>query len=305
MKRVQFFAMVKDVKRDPAKLQEYRKAFKNVYMFSDGIFKMLMANETKPERTIKFLNAMLGLEGNKAITSFTLGVPENPGVLNDKTAIFDIYGTTQAGEPVLIEVQQNHNVLFVDRIVYYTSRVINRTVKKSANYELPHIYVLSILTEDQFPLEKDTYFHHSQLVRNKLFFYGKLDVYFVELPKFFAIEDRTPVEQREVSKRADMLRLFRAILEETEVSDEKMLNLLDKEFMKDVSLKSYVSEILLEEDDGMIDLLYEKQGSYLQGKAEGRSEGVRELAKGFRDAGFPVDAIAQQTGLSADEIRAL
>ncbi|MCF0221328.1 MAG: hypothetical protein HUK19_03445, partial [Fibrobacter sp.] len=69
------------------------------------------------------------------------------------------------------------------------------------------------------------------------------------------------------------------------------------------------------------DLLYEKQGSYLQGKAEGiavgRSEGIvvgcsegvnfrnRELAKGFRDAGFPVDAIAQQTGLSTEEIRAL
>ena len=148
-------------------------------------------------------------------------MPENPGVLNEKTAIFDIFGTTQIGEPVLIEVQQNHNVLFVDRIVYYTSRVINRTVKKSANYELPHIYVLSILTEDQFPLEKDTYFHHSQIVRNKRFYYDKLDVYFMELQKFFAIEDRTAKEHREVSKRADMLRLFRAILEETEVSDEK------------------------------------------------------------------------------------
>ena len=90
-----------------------------------------------------------------------------------------------------------------------------------------------------------------------------------------------------------------------EVPDERLLNLLDKEFVKDESLKSYVSEILLEEDDGMIDLLYEKQGSYLQGKAEGSDSRNRELAKGFRDAGFPVDAIAQQTGLSADEIRAL
>lgn len=190
MNREQFFSMVKDVKKDPSKLQDYRKAFKNVYPFSDGVFKMLMANEAKPERTVKFLNAMLGLEGDKAISDFTLGVPENPGVLNDKTAIFDIYGTTAAGEPVLIEVQQNYNVLFVDRLIYYTSRVVSRTVKKSQNYDLPHIYVLSILTEDQFPLERDRYFHHSQIVRNRHFPYEKLDVYLVELQKFFAIEDR-------------------------------------------------------------------------------------------------------------------
>ena len=146
MTRDEFFAMVKDLHEHPEHLAEYRKNYMNVYPFSDGIFKMLMANEAKPERTVKFLNAMLDLNGENAIKSFTFGVPENPGVLNDKTAIFDIYGTTEAGNPVLIEVQQNFNTLFVDRLIYYTSRVISRTVKKSQDYNLPHIYVLSILT---------------------------------------------------------------------------------------------------------------------------------------------------------------
>ena len=84
-----------------------------------------------------------------------------------------------------------------------------------------------------------------------------------------------------------------------------MLNLLDWEFMKDVSLKSYVGEILLEEDDGMIDLLYEKQGSYLQGKAEGSDSKNRELAKGFCEDGFPLEVISRRTGLTVDEILAL
>ena len=152
MTRSEFIAFVKDVAEHPEHLADYRKIYKNVYPFSDGIFKMLMANEAKPERTVKFLNAMLGLTGDKAIKNYTLGVPENPGVLNDKTAIFDIYGTTQAGEPVLIEVQQNFNTLFVDRLIYYTARVVSRTVKKSQDYNLPHIYVLSLLTENQFKL---------------------------------------------------------------------------------------------------------------------------------------------------------
>ena len=93
MTRREFIAFVKDVAEHPEHLADYRKIYKNVYPFSDGIFKMLMANEAKPERTVKFLNAMLGLTGDKAIKNYTLGVPENPGVLNDKTAIFDIYGT--------------------------------------------------------------------------------------------------------------------------------------------------------------------------------------------------------------------
>ena len=277
MNRIEYIAMARDVHEHPERLAYYRKKYKNVYPFSDGIFKMLLANEAKPERTVKFLNAMLGLTGEKAIKSYTLGVPENPGVLNDKTAIFDIYGTTQAGEPVLIEVQQNFNTLFVDRLIYYTARVISRTVKKSQDYNLPHIYVLSILTENQFPKERNTYLHHAQLVRNRRLYYDKLDIYLVEIEKFFAIDDRTLPEKRETSDRAEMLRLFRDVLEEKEIPEEKLKRLLDKEFAKDVSLKGYTDEILLNEVDGMTDMLYEKQGSYLQGKEDRGLEDARIL----------------------------
>ena len=240
MTRDEFFAMVKDLHEHPEHLAEYRKNYTNVYPFSDGIFKMLMANEAKPERTVKFLNAMLDLNGENAIKSFTFGVPENPGVLNDKTAIFDIYGTTEAGNPVLIEVQQNFNTLFVDRLIYYTSRVIS-----------------------------------SQLARNRHFFYEKLDVYFVEVEKFFAIDDRTEPEKREKTNRAEMLRIFRAVLEEKDIPTEKLTRLLDKDFIKDVSLTGYTDETLLNEVDGMTDLLYEKQGAYLQGKGDGILESAQ------------------------------
>ena len=286
--------MAKDVKEHPERLAEYRKIYKNVYLFSDGIFKMLMANEAKPERTIKFLNAMLGLEGENAITNFTFGVPENPGVLNDKTAIFDIYGTTQAGEPVLIEVQQNFNTLFIDRLIYYTARVVSRTVKKSQEYKLPHIYVLSILTENQFPTERNTYLHHAQLVRNRHLFYDKIDIYMVEIEKFFAIEDRTPPENREQSDRADMLRIFRDVLEEKEIPEDKLKKLLDKDFAKDVSLKGYTDEIFLNEVDGMMDILYEKQGSYLQAKEED--------AKAMLAEGLSVDVVMRISKFSEEKV---
>ena len=53
MTREEFIAFVKDVHEHPEHLAKYRKKYKNVYPFSDGIFKMLLANETKLERTVQ------------------------------------------------------------------------------------------------------------------------------------------------------------------------------------------------------------------------------------------------------------
>ncbi len=305
--------MARDLKEHPENLPKYREIYRNVYPFSDGIFKMLMASEGKPERTIKFLNAMLGLTGSKAITKFTLGVQEQPGVLDNKTNIFDIYGYNQSNEPVVIEVQQNFNTLFMDRLVYYTSRIVNNQVKKNKSYELPHIYVLSLLVDDQFPLEPDTYFHQCQVMRNRKYPFKKIDVFLVEMSKFFRMDDRLQEENRrearDVSPRAEMLRLFRDVLEDKTIDEEKAGNLLDEDFAKDVSFVGYTDELLLLEVDNMTDMLYEKQGSYLQGKEEGLSQGrneeKRELAKAFRDAGVSVEIISEKTNLTPEEIKAL
>lgn len=58
------------------------------------------------------------------------------------------------------------------------------------------------------------------------------------------------------------------------------MRLLDKDFVKDVSLTGYTDETLLNEVDGMTNLLYEKQGAYLQGKDD----------RGREDAQLMVDS---------------
>ncbi len=67
------------------------------------------------------------------------------------------------------------------------------------------------------------------------------------------------------------------------------------------------------EVDNMTDMLYEKQGSYLQGKrdgrAEGRKEGVSEtkldIAKAMLAANEPMDKICAYTELTEAEVLAL
>jgi hypothetical protein len=69
---------------------------------------------------------------------------------------------------------------------------------------------------------------------------------------------------------------------------------LDKDFAIDVSLIRYSDETLLNEVDGMTDMLYEKQGSYLQGKEDD--------AKAMLIRNYPIEDIVAITSLSKDKI---
>ena len=91
-----------------------------------------------------------------------------------------------------------------------------------------------------------------------------------------------------------MLRIFRDVLEEKEIPEEKLKKLLDKDFAKDVSLEGYTDETLLNEVDGMTDMLYEKQGSYLQAKEEVALEMLADNE--------PIDKIVKYSKLPKEKI---
>jgi len=55
----------------------------------------------------------------------------------------------------------------------------------------------------------------------------------------------------------------------------------------------------------MTDVLYASHIAYDKGVRKGATDAKREMAKGFRDAGVPLDVIAKQSGLSEEEIKAL
>ena len=98
-----------------------------------------------------------------------------------------------------------------------------------------------------------------------------------------------------------MLRIFRDVLEDKDIPEEKLKRFLDKDFANDVSFKGYTDETLLNEVDGMTDMLYEKQGSYLQGKDDERNE----IAIAMLAEGDSVEKIARVTKLSENRIREL
>lgn len=314
MNKAQYHELLRAMREDPSAIVEFRKKYRNVYPFSDAVFKLLMQNNAP--RLVVFLNTMLGLEGDDRIKDFAFVPQEFPGTLDNKTAIFDIIGQNEKGEPILVEVQQTSGPFFMDRLLYYTARIITNRLKKSAEYRLPRIYVLSVLTCDQFA-EPETYFHHVHFVKNGENFYPKLDFFFVEVEKFFKIDDKCPKEARERNPRAKMLRFFRNIIREEEIPEQIFTEEFYKALEQDLSLEQVEDELFLKEADRMHDIIYERESAFAEGEARGLSKGKeigiaegeeiarREMAKAMLADGVSIARISAYSGLTEEQIRAL
>jgi predicted transposase/invertase (TIGR01784 family) len=180
--------MLKAMEIDKNNFAKYQQLYKYAYILSDGVFKIVFAEEKEHTLLISLVNAMLNLQGDRAIKSITLEMQEFPGVLNKKDCILDIIGTTNAGQRVLVEIQQKKDSFFRDRVEYYISRVIENQVHTSEKYELPQIYFLGLLDFEMFPEKPEEYIHQVDEMCHGRKFFPKIQKVFVEIEKFFALE---------------------------------------------------------------------------------------------------------------------
>ena len=181
MNRTQHLAMLEAMKIDKKNLLKYQQIYKYAYLLSDGVFKIVFAEEKDHTLLISLVNAMLDLHDGDAIKSITLEMQEYPGIFSKKDCILDIIGTTNAGEKVLVEVQQKKDKFFRDRVQYYLSRVIENQVHVNEKYELPRIYFLGLLDFEMFPEEPAEYIHHVDEMCHGKKFFPKIQKVFVEI----------------------------------------------------------------------------------------------------------------------------
>ena len=271
---------------DKNNLLKYQELYKYAYILSDGIFKIVFAEEKDHSLLISLVNAMLDLQGDDAIKDISLEMQEFPGVFNKKDCILDIIGTTNAGEKVLVEVQQQGDDLFRDRVEYYVSRVIENQVHTSEKYELPRIYFLGLLDFEMFPEEPTEYIHHVDEMCHGKKFFPKVQKIFVEIDKFFELE-KAGVTANDNSEAA----------------------------LDSVKLINFVEELFNAEVKNMTDLKAEHEIGFSEGRVQGRTEGfVQGKTEGFaqgKTEGFSqgrkkerADSIAvlREMGLSAEKV---
>ena len=276
--------MLEAMKIDKKNYAKYQQLYKYAYILSDGVFKIVFAEEKDHTLLISLVNAMLNLQGEKAIKSITLEMQEFPGVLNKKDRILDIIGTTNAGTRVLVEIQQESDTLFRDRVEYYLSRVIENQVHTSEKYELPQIYFLGLLDFEMFPEDPEEYIHHVDEMCHGKKFFPKIQKVFVEIEKFFELETigKTTSDN---SDAAQWLRAIKTIIKEEPAPEQIMKNETFQRLLESVKLIRFGKELFYGEVGNMTDMQAIRESSFIDSKAEGKVEGrVEGKTEGHNDA---------------------
>ncbi|ACX76003.1 hypothetical protein Fisuc_2417 [Fibrobacter succinogenes subsp. succinogenes S85] len=315
----QHYKMLKDMEKDPKNLAKYQKMYKYAYLLSDGVFKIVFTEEKSHSLLISLLNAMLDLHGGDAIGEISLEMQEFPGIFNKKNCIVDIIGTTNAGEKVLVEIQQQKDKFFKDRVEYYVSRVIENQVHKSEKFELPHIYFLGLLDFELFPEEEHEYIHHVDEMCHGKKFFPKIQKVFVEIEKFFKLE-KLGFTKDDESDAAQWLRAIRVVIKEEPAPEKIMQNETFRRLLESVKLINFAEELFNCEVKKMTEVMAERENAYAEGKEEGRAVGYaegasaertkadqekRQMAKSLKEQNVDVSIIAKSTGFSEEEILSL
>ena len=260
---------------DKKNLLKYQEIYNYAYILSDGIFKIVFAEEKDHTLLISLVNAMLDLHDDDAIKEISLEMQEFPGVFCKKDCIVDIIGTTNAGERVLVEVQQQGDEFYRDRVEYYMSRVIENQVHTSEKYELPRIYFLGLLDFTLFPEEPQKYIHHVDEMCNGRKFFPKIQKIFVEIEKFFRLEEKG-ITTNDSSEAAQWLRAIKVTINEEPVPEKIMQNETFRRLLDSVKLINFAEELFNCEVKNVTDLMAEHEIGFAEGKKEGHEAGLAE-----------------------------
>lgn len=156
---------------------------------TDFGFKKLLANEQNKDILIRFLNAFLS-DHIGVITDLTYLPTEQIGIAGGQKQVrFDLYCRIQDGSHVIIEMQNAWQKFYSNRSLMYTGRAISRNVKRGdRKFDIPRVISFNIMGFNMPEFKgRKRYFWRVQLKDNdNEIFSDRLELYFVELPKFAA-----------------------------------------------------------------------------------------------------------------------
>lgn len=275
---------------------------------SDIVFKKIFGKH--PHLLKSFLNALLPLPENTHIESLEYlnaeNVPEIPAL---KRTIVDVRCTDQFGRHFIVEMQVEWVTAFMQRVLFNTSSIYVKQLKKGKDYDTLHaVYGLALLAHN-FRQEDPNWIHHYKMTHQaSLDTLDDMQLIFVELQKF------KPDSIRDKRLMVLWLRFMSEVSEKTDVIDPELLSIPEIEEAIALTESSAYTRAELDAYDTYWDSVSTEvtllNGKYKMGLAEGRAEGRAEgelatqknIALKLRATGMSVEQIAAITGLPVDEI---
>ncbi len=274
--------------------------------FTDFGFKKLFGTEPNKDLLIDFLNELLRKDEGEIVDLSYLSKEQLGRAEDDRKAIFDIYCENEKGDKFIVEIQKAKQRYFKDRSIYYSSFPIQSQGKQGKwNFQLTSVYTIGIL-DFVFEEDKDDHdiYHHEVQLFDKStqkVFYDKLTYIYLEMPKFTKTE-------AELETHFDKWLFVLRNLEDLTKRPEKLQEKIFAKLFAQAEIASYSDAEYTQYEESLKyyrDLNNSIDTAFDEGKIEGEIEGKIETAKKMKRKGYPIDDIADVTGLSTIEIEAL
>ena len=304
-------------------MTEKRKdLFKNTYRSSmaltiDYVFHAVFGRDTDESRAalMEILNIILERKDDP-IKSIILKNPIDTAEREDeKETIMDIRAETSSGEELDIEMQSGNLRVYPDRVLFYGGRLVNSSLQQGFKYDkMKKNIVVSIINGILFA-ELDSC-HSIFDVRERqtgFLLSDRLEFHFLELGK---VDGDRPVEElTEIERLAAYLKY--ANDEDRQDYVQEIISSEGLTMIENAYRKVTQDEIEYERMESRLkyqlqyntDMSMAKQEGIEQGRAEGelvgRQEMKLELARAMKAKGMEIEAIAEITGLSAEEVEKL
>jgi predicted transposase/invertase (TIGR01784 family) len=228
---------------------------------------------------------------------------------SEKRVVFDILAFIDEKTRTLIEMQRAQNPLFVQRSIFYTCRLVSKSLKRGDDYDIPTILTLCI-TDKTLPefADLEGFFHTVQLRRmDGKNISEKIILGYLDLSKFAALNpgqikdmqfaDRQEkwgytlanVGRMELQDLSQEDEVFRSVFEDS--MHQKLTKMEQEEYKKSV----------LEYEDVQEAVRY----AHEQGLEEGHEERTFQLARNMLAEGLNPAMVAKISGLTEAEVLAL
>lgn len=272
---------------------------------NDYGFKKLFGSDDHTNLTISFLNAILNRTQGNLITEISLKQNEKfPEPIGGRRSFLDIYCTDQVGNHFIIEMQNEPQDFFFERMIYYTSLIFSRQRPIPFEYEklMPVIFI-GILTQELDQKYSEVISEHAimNVQHHSVSSYHTL-YYLVELGKFHKTADELKSDVDKwlfFMKKADKCNEIPLTLKQDKNFIEAF-DILEKMAFSEKDLFGYLAAADAEGREDRIE-----KGALKRGIELGILQEKQANALKFLKLGLSVEQVAQGTGLSIDQVQRL
>jgi len=272
---------------------------------NDIAFKKIFGTEKNKDILIHFLNDVIVTSaGRGLIKEVTLLNPmQHPEIVSKKQSIVDVLCEDENGIKYIVEMQVAKVAGFEKRAQYYAAKAYASQPDKGDTYtHLKEVIFLAITEYVMFP-NKSGYKSEHVLLDQKTHERDLKDFSFtfLELPKFKKndIKDLKSYEEKwcYFFKHAHEAENVEELLENSDEVIQKAYHELEAHNWTNEELNAYEDAEKTARDNRSREVFVKEEG-----KAEGKAEGIKLVAKNLLKQGSNIKSISQVTGLSSAEI---